>query len=1191
MDGCRYKKIILQRNQLWAKYIFFMICIVQIINIQTISFFKTIPLLNNNYYTITSNKLYYYDTATNTNKNITTFVKDQIVSTEKELEMISFGRYDLSGNLDLLLIKHFTYAVTETGAIHCIKNLTDIASYYPTFTIPIKCTSTDCFYIIGLTNLNKKLYIYLYANAAYSCESGVSDFKVIDSDSDNLSCHLISSGDPGKLLCFYEKYNDKKIIASNFNIDFSTRKITQSNPMTKANNGAKIIKSYLTPDNKCFVCFINDNNGGNCFIFDVNNNSWITGRNDEMDYLNDCLPNFSSLNIEYDTSLSEFLLYCQQNSNRYNVVKLDNYNYDIKDEEENRYYKIDVEQFSNCNELSVSSLVRDSNNKNLIKILVNCDNNILKSEIEEAPEREVVITTLPNIITTVLENEPTIPPSTLIEHTVPPTTLIEPAMPPTTPVIKPTIPQTSPLIEATIFHSSTSSISSKIQETNTHNENDINISQYICSKSKEEIINNLNSFIEDYDLGNIHEIFGDDYKIKISPINNQLYKNISTYINFANCEKKLRENPKYSSSNFSIFQIELYNLYENSLTNEVEYAVFDENKEMVDLSVCKDEKIEINYEIKNTSLINISKINYYSEQGIDIFNSEDEFFNDICYPYSEEDSDIILQDRITDIYENYSLCENNCDYGGINTTLNTIKCECSVKTYSDTTVEEPKLNEIIIDTFTKSNIGVIKCYNLVFNIKNKVKNFGFWIYTILVLLHIPTFIYYIIYNITSIQNFIFEELRKFNYVAHGSNPIKKNEKKPKEKNNKEKKNKKLKNNDINIYNKEKKHKNKLKENISSSIDLNKNMSSSKINLKSNSKKNKDNLIIKEKAKKRKKKEKEKNRKDGKNPSLLLNFKVMNQNYINIIKKKDKKKDKNKKKDKDTNKDKKNKIKKFETKNTNKISKPKKIKFSSKTYYLIQMDADNTTSIIPPNSNMILDNYQYETAIKHDKRHFFRIFYICILTKENLFNLILFRTPMNLKILHFSLFLFLFSCDLAFNSIFYSNSNISDKYHYEGENVYFFTMVNDIVATLSSTIVSLVLINSFQYLIDSRGKYENIFREEEKKMRKNRKYKVSRKTKIEILKKINDISKKLKIKIMIYFICEFSLILFFYYFVTAFCEVYNKTQISWIIDFLLSYLLSFATEIFLAWVLALLYVLSIRYKLKFLYTLVIFIYNI
>ena len=311
-------------------------------------------------------------------------------------------------------------------------------------------------------------------------------------------------------------------------------------------------------------------------IFDVINNIWITDNNDEKDYLNDCLPNFASLNIEYDNSLNEYLLYCEQNANKYNVVKLDNIYYDIKDEEENRFYKIDVEQFSNCNELSKSSLVRDSNNKNLIKILINCDNNIVQSEMQESSKE--ITTTILNIITTVSEVEaitPSTSPSTITPTSRP---VIVPTSPPsifgTTPptitpiisLIESTIPLIPPLIETTIFDPSTSSIPVKVEESK-YNENNINIFQANSSKTKEEIINNLKECMENYDLKNIYEIFGDDYKIKISPINNQLYKNISTYVNFTNCEKKLREHPTYSSSNFSLFQIELYNLYENTLVN------------------------------------------------------------------------------------------------------------------------------------------------------------------------------------------------------------------------------------------------------------------------------------------------------------------------------------------------------------------------------------------------------------------------------------------------------------------------------------------------------------------------------------------------------------------------------------------------------------------------------------------------
>ena len=59
------------------------------------------------------------------------------------------------------------------------------------------------------------------------------------------------------------------------------------------------------------------------------------------------------------------------------------------------------------------------------------------------------------------------------------------------------------------------------------------------------------------------------------------------------------------------------------------YAVFNENKQRLDLSVCKDETIEVNYQL-NSSMINLSKANYYSNFGINIYNSEDIFFNDIC---------------------------------------------------------------------------------------------------------------------------------------------------------------------------------------------------------------------------------------------------------------------------------------------------------------------------------------------------------------------------------------------------------------------------------------------------------------------------------------------------------------------------------------------------------------------------------
>ncbi len=128
------------------------------------------------------------------------------------------------------------------------------------------------------------------------------------------------------------------------------------------------------------------------------------------------------------------------------------------------------------------------------------------------------------------------------------------------------------------------------------------------------------------------------------------------------------------------------------------------------------------------------------------------------------------------------------------------------------------------------------------------------------------------------------------------------------------------------------------------------------------------------------------------------------------------------------------------------------------------------------------------------------------------------------------------------------------------------------------------------MIDSRGDYEDIFRNEEKKMREDKNYKVSQERKFEIIHKIREISLKLKRKIILFIIIEFSIMLFFYYFVTAFWEVYKETQISWLTDFFSSFLISLISEISGALSIAIFYVLSIRYKLKFLYSITLFFYN-
>ena len=66
-----------------------------------------------------------------------------------------------------------------------------------------------------------------------------------------------------------------------------------------------------------------------------------------------------------------------------------------------------------------------------------------------------------------------------------------------------------------------------------------------------------------------------------------------------------------------------------------------------------------------------------SEQGIDVFDASNEFFNDICHPYdSPEGKDIIINDRRKDIYQNATFCQFGCSYLGMNYNLMVANCKC-----------------------------------------------------------------------------------------------------------------------------------------------------------------------------------------------------------------------------------------------------------------------------------------------------------------------------------------------------------------------------------------------------------------------------------------------------------------------------------------------------------------------------------
>ena len=271
--------------------------------------------------------------------------------------------------------------------------------------------------------------------------------------------------------------------------------------------------------------------------------------------------------------------------------------------------------------------------------------------------------------------------------------------------------------------------------------------------------NILNSIVP----GNIYNIKGDKYNIKISPIGNIQ----GTYIEFLSCEQKLKN--LYTLNNLILVQVEVNMNEENSLTNKVFYSIFDENKNEVDLSICNDDHIKINYQIKDNSPLNTTMVLYFANMGVDILNINDPFFNDICFVFSINNLDVILKDRIKHIYQNYSFCDSDCTYENINLEKNIISCSCSINHLDNIQKNDarvPIFKKKILSKLQSSTFGVIKCYKLVFT-TSKLRNIGFWTTCIGLIFRCIFITIYIINGISPIKKYITEEMIKYHYIAKG----------------------------------------------------------------------------------------------------------------------------------------------------------------------------------------------------------------------------------------------------------------------------------------------------------------------------------------------------------------------------------------------------------------------------------------
>ena len=257
-----------------------------------------------------------------------------------------------------------------------------------------------------------------------------------------------------------------------------------------------------------------------------------------------------------------------------------------------------------------------------------------------------------------------------------------------------------------------------------------NPSEDSISKTNDIVISILNNTKFD---DSVNIIIGEEYVIYqiVSDENN--YKSISnnfSTIDLGECGNILKK--IYNITSILILKIDIKTSNANS--KAVKFELYHpETKQKLDLSYCSDEKINI-YSPAILSQDTMNMFEFASSQSYNVFDSEDKFYNDLCTKFtSENGTDVLISDRKNNYYnENIILCEDNCNYKNYNIVINKIQCECEIDQNTDqlsgkTNFVSQNLNT---DFFSKnyfSNLKVIKCYKLFFNISEQIKNIGTYV--------------------------------------------------------------------------------------------------------------------------------------------------------------------------------------------------------------------------------------------------------------------------------------------------------------------------------------------------------------------------------------------------------------------------------------------------------------------------------
>ena len=163
-----------------------------------------------------------------------------------------------------------------------------------------------------------------------------------------------------------------------------------------------------------------------------------------------------------------------------------------------------------------------------------------------------------------------------------------------------------------------------------------------------------------------------------------------------------------------------------------------------------------------------------TDQGINIFDINDPFYTDICYDFDNPlEKDIPLNDRVKYFYPNVTLCDDGCQYKGINLEDMTASCDCKFNDITNNALikDNEILNSMfgeIFDLINSSNILVLKCFKYIF--KHFSRSIGGWISLFLILAQIAMVLLYFLKEIGVLKANLLNLVKNYlEYISEKNN--------------------------------------------------------------------------------------------------------------------------------------------------------------------------------------------------------------------------------------------------------------------------------------------------------------------------------------------------------------------------------------------------------------------------------------